>query len=93
MERKNKDMSSSMIIRDETVDEFLKHVNTLLYSDEPTNSLMLGLCGNLQRAKDKQKEDPFFLRIVRDNKTQTCVLQTPPMNLILTYAEKGDIDN
>lgn len=85
-------MNALKVMRDKNVSEFLNHSSQLLYSDEATNSLLLGMCGNIQKDQNKQYENVTFLRIEQDHKTKTCAILIPDRNLILTYAEKEHIE-
>ena len=80
------------VIRDDSVDYFLTKAGSLLYQDEPTNSLMLGLCGNISKAKEPPKFRPILLRIVDGTETVSAAIQTPPMNLVLTYMKDSAIE-
>lgn len=80
------------IVRDPSPTEFLEHAGPLLYRDEPTNSLMLGLCGNILRAKEPPKIPPVFIRILKDGRTVTAAVQTPPMNLVITFAQTEELE-
>ncbi|MGZ3744458.1 MAG: GNAT family N-acetyltransferase [Pseudobdellovibrionaceae bacterium] len=73
-------------------EDFLKYAGPLLYKDESTNSLMLGLCGNIIRAKEPPKETPILMRILKDDQTVSVALQTPPANLVITYATSEELE-
>lgn len=79
-------------VRDSSVKEFLEQAGPLLYRDEATNSLMLGLCGNILRAKESSKTPPVFVRILKDGSTVTAAVQTPPMNLVITFAKTDELE-
>lgn len=81
-----------IVVRDELPKEFLKLAGPLLYSDEETHSLMLGLCENMVKASEPPKNKPVLLRIVKDNQTLATAIQTPPMNLILSYAKQIELE-
>lgn len=76
------------IIRDSDPNRFLEEAGPLLYRDEPTNGLMLGLCENMASASEPPKEAPVLLRVVQNGRTLTAALQTPPANLVITYSTK-----
>jgi len=80
------------IVQDTSPTDFLSRAGTLLYQDEPTNSLMLGLCGNILRAKEPPKQAPLFLRMEIDGRTVTAAIQTPPMNLVIAYADREQLN-
>lgn len=80
------------VVHDPSPNEFLEHAGPLLYRDEPTNSLMLGLCGNILRAKEPPKIPPVFIRILKDGHTVTAAVQTPPMNLVITFAKTDELE-
>ena len=80
------------VVHDPSPNEFLEHAGPLLYRDEPTNSLMLGLCGNILRAKDSPKIPPVFIRILKDGHTVTAAVQTPPMSLVITFAKTEELE-
>ncbi len=80
------------IIRDESPQVFLNEAEKCLYENEPSNSLMLGICGNLIRSNSTQAVAPVLLRVLRDHSTVTAAIQTPPANLVLTNASKSDLD-
>lgn len=86
-------LSRAMVVQDNSADEFLKNAGDLLYKDEAVNSLMLGLAEDmLTRPSHLSKEPPWYLRVVdTQGKTLTAALRTPPMNLILTYADKPEL--
>ncbi len=73
------------VLADSSLATFLPEVAPLLYQQEHTNSLMLGLCGMLATAKEPMA--PLLIRILQDGKTVSAALQTPAHNLVLTYAE------
>jgi len=80
------------IVRDSSAQEFLAAAGPLLYKDEPANSLMLGIAESLSVATDPAKEQALYIRLVNENNmTTTAALQTPPMNLILTYAKTEEL--
>ena len=72
------------IIRDGSINCFLEKTAPLLYRDEPTNSLMLGLCEGM--VANPPKNSPLLIRIVTNDETVSAAIQTPPMNLVITYA-------
>ncbi len=74
------------IIRDESINKFLENTAQLLYRDEPTNSLMLGLCEGMVAIPPKNS--PLLIRIVKNDETVSAAIQTPPMNLVITYADQ-----
>lgn len=80
------------VVQDASVAEFLSSAGTLLYQDEPTNSLMLGLCGNIVRAKEVPKQSPILLRVEKSGRTLTAAIQTPPMNLVIANADREQIE-
>jgi uncharacterized protein len=80
------------VVQDASVTDFLSSAGTLLYQDEPTNSLLLGLCGNIARAKETPKQAPLLLRIENNGRTLTAAVQTPPMNLVLANADREQIE-
>ncbi|MBX3020141.1 MAG: GNAT family N-acetyltransferase [Bdellovibrionales bacterium] len=73
-------------IRDESIQEFINKAGPLLYKDEPTNSLMLGLCEGM--LTNPPKNSPLLVRVVKDNETVSAAIQTPPMNLVITYTDQ-----
>lgn len=80
------------VIQDASPEEFLNHAGPLLYQNEPTNSLMLGLCGNLIRATEPPKSAPLLIRVLQNEKTVTAAIQTSLMNLIVTYASPNQLE-
>lgn len=80
------------VVQDTSVAEFLRNAGSLLYQDEATNSLMLGLCENIVRAKETPTPSPILLRIEQDGRTLTAAIQTPPMHLILANASQEQIE-
>lgn len=80
-----------MVVRDVNPVQFLEEAGALLYRDEPTNSLMLGLCENMAASNEPPKEMPLLLRVVDGGRTVTAAIQTPPMNLVITYAAKDEL--
>jgi predicted GNAT family acetyltransferase len=79
-------------VRDPSVEDFLKQAGSLLYSDEATNSLMLGLCDNISHAKLPSAHQPIFIRVLKDGRTVTAAVQTPPRNLVITYAAAEELE-
>lgn len=75
------------VIRDESIQEFLEEAGSLLYKNEPANSLMLGLCEGM--LANPPKGSPLLVRIVKNNETVSAAIQTPPMNLVITYADQA----
>lgn len=73
------------IIRDESVEVFLEQTKWLLYRNESSNSLMLGLCEGM--ISNTPKSSPILIRIIENNETIAAAIQTPPMNLIITHAD------
>jgi predicted GNAT family acetyltransferase len=84
------DTQSPQIIFDDSVQSFLGKAGDMLYLHEPTNSLMLGLCEGMQ--KQTPKTAPLLIRVVENNKTVSAAIQTPPMNLILTYGHREHLE-
>lgn len=64
---------------------FLESAGPFLYRHEAVNSLMLGLC---EAMSVDDKEKPLLLRWGKDGQTVSAAVQTPPMNLVLTYCPK-----
>lgn len=52
------------VIQDASAEEFIKLSGELLYQDEPTNSLMLGLCEKLLRTREPPEIPCILLRVV-----------------------------
>jgi predicted GNAT family acetyltransferase len=78
------------IVFDNSVSNFLDHAGDLLYQHEAVNSLMLGLCeGMLAQAP---KTAPLLMRVIENNKTVSAAIQTPPMNLIITYSNPEQLE-
>lgn len=77
------------VVRDSNPAQFLEQAGPLLYQDEPTNSLLLGLCETLTTLPELPKEAPLLLRVVENDRTLTAAIQTPPLNLVLTYATES----
>lgn len=78
-------MTAPQFFFDETPQQFLERAGPLLYQHEAVNSLMLGLCGSMS---PDDSEKPLLLRIAREGRTISAIVQTPPMNLVLTYCPK-----
>lgn len=79
------------VVLDSSPNQFLENAGPLLYQDEPMNSLIIGLCGNLLRAKESPKTSPVLIRIVNGDETVAAAIQTPPMNLVITYANEEQL--
>jgi predicted GNAT family acetyltransferase len=91
-------MSAAVVLED-SPEEYLNHAGPLLYKDEATNSLMLGLCSNLIGLKSSQQDLPVMVRVVENGKTVTAALQIPstslvlaPKNLIVTHADSKHVE-
>lgn len=54
---------------------------------------MLGLCGNLAASKEQPKTPPLLLRVVQKGNTVSAAIQTPPKNLVITYADKAHLSH
>jgi uncharacterized protein len=78
------------VFRDKTVHNFLEHAGPLLYKNEPENSLMLGTCENLTITPPKT--EPVLLRLLENGVTVSAAIQTPPLNLILTSANRLQVE-
>ncbi|HWU43748.1 MAG TPA: hypothetical protein VN132_09930, partial [Bdellovibrio sp.] len=78
------------IIQDNSVQEFLEKSSELLYKDEATNSLMLGLCEGM--LVSPTKGSTLFVRMVEQDRTVSAAVQTPGMNLIVTYATTANLE-
>lgn len=61
-------------------------MGSLLYREESSNSLMIGLCESMLTTLPKIS--PIFIRIVKDHETISAAVQTPPMNLVITYSDQ-----
>lgn len=83
---------SLIIIQDQTPDIFLSEAGPLLYQDEASSGLMLGLCGNLARAKEPPKQTPIFLRVLKNGQTVSAAVQAPPNNLVLTFGQRDELE-
>jgi uncharacterized protein len=83
-----------MVARDNNAADFLKNAGDLLYANEATNSLLLGLSEDLvTRPSLLSDEAPWYLRVVdAQGKTLTAALRTPPVNLILTFASEAQVN-
>jgi len=53
---------------------------------------MLGLCGNLDRAKEAPKQAPLLMRLEQNGLTVSAAVQTPAMNLIIANADREQIE-
>ena len=80
------------VIHDPSPNEFLEQAGPLLYREEPSNSLMLGLCGNILRSKESPKVPPLFIRILKDARTVSAAVRTHPISLVITFAKTEEIE-
>jgi len=83
--------SAPKVVADSNAAQFLKEAGELLYQNEPSNSLLLGLGEGVLAAATPPKNPPLLLRVVEDGHTRTAALQTPPNNLVLTFANEADL--
>lgn len=74
---------------DDSVQTFLEHAGELLYQHEAANSLMLGLCEGM--LAQTPKTAPLLIRMIENNKTVSAAIQTPPMNLIITFSKQDHL--
>lgn len=72
------------VISDSTLESFLNNAGSMLYQNEATNGLMLGLCEGMQL--EAPAIPPILIRVVENGKTVSAALQTHKHNLIITYA-------
>ena len=79
-----------ILVQDAQSSEFLKHSHNLLYADEASNSLMLGLATTY--SKIPEAEQPKLFRVIKDGVTLTCALQTGQHNLVITFAKKSELE-
>jgi hypothetical protein len=64
-------------------EDFLDAAGSLLYEQEATNGLMLGICERLVQ-KPSAYKDPFFAVVQDDSgKVQLSATMTPPQNMVL----------
>ena len=77
-------------IQDKSIDDFLKNAGPLLYRDEVANSLMLGLCEGM--VGNPSKISPLLFRVLQEDETVTAAIQTPPKNLVISYAKPDVLD-
>ncbi|MDG0815132.1 GNAT family N-acetyltransferase [Bdellovibrio svalbardensis] len=77
------------IVQDDSAQIFLDNSAELLYRDEPTNSLLIGLCESMRISEPKIA--PILLRFIDGGKTVSAAIQTLPMNLVLTYSNTGQV--
>lgn len=78
------------IVRDDSVETFLKEASPLLYKFEAANSLMLGLSESLLTTP--QEHPPLLIRIVENGQTVSAAIQTPPRNLVITISSRAILD-
>lgn len=72
------------VVLDSTVESFLNNAGPMLYQNEATNGLMLGLCEAI--LVEAPAVPPVLIRVVENGKTVSAALQTHKNNLIVTYA-------
>lgn len=70
--------------------KYLEHAGPMLYQDEATNNLIIGLCEGF--LKTPPRTPPVMIRVQENGKTVASAFQTPPMNLIVTYASQEAIE-
>ncbi|WPU66613.1 GNAT family N-acetyltransferase [Peredibacter starrii] len=70
------------VVRDESVNTFLDEAGPLLYQNEPTNSLILGVAEGMLRSAPKIP--PLLLRVLDNGQTISAAIQNRPSNLILS---------
>jgi predicted GNAT family acetyltransferase len=72
------------------VERFLEDSRAALESNEAANSLMLGLCGRLERHPDRFKAAPWLRTVADAEGLVMAALMTPPHNL-LVYHHRGEL--
>ncbi len=75
------------VVRDSEAEKFLSEAKSLLYADEATNSLLLGLAEMVRNKGESGQTEAVLLRVVHEGQTLTAALQTPPMNLVISESE------
>lgn len=75
------------VVRDSNAETFLSEAKSLLYADEATNSLLLGLAEMVCNKGESEQTEAVLLRVVHEGQTLTAALQTPPMNLVISESE------
>lgn len=80
------------IVRDTSLATFFENAAHFLYTDEPENSLILGLCDYLHNIDTSKHPPPIFIRVLRDGILATVAIQTPPRNLVLTHVGNAELN-
>jgi predicted GNAT family acetyltransferase len=89
--RKNDQAATPLEVRQESsVQSFLAEAGPLLYREEAANSLILGICEGMTIIPSKNS--PLLIRLVENGVTISAAVQTPPMNLVLTYSKLSQLE-
>ena len=83
---------NTIVIQDYSVEEFIKATGDMLYKNEASNSLMLGICDSL--LKSNKSNDNFFLyRVLEDDHIKSAAIHTPPYPLVITYSNEVQLEH
>lgn len=80
------------IVQDSSPEQFLEQATPLLYRDEATNSLMLGICENIARLRKTLPSTPLLVRVLQGDRTVTAAVQTSTRNVVLTHARDEELN-
>lgn len=79
------------LVQDSSINDFVRNTTGLLYSDEATHNLMIGLSEGLMKNGPAVKPGTILLRWVEDDLTKAAALKLPLHNLVLSFAEKLEL--
>lgn len=72
----------------DSAEAFLRNVGPVLEKDEPANSLILGICGQLARRSGQYEAVPCLKSVEGERELALAALMTPPHRLLLSSARQ-----
>ena len=78
------------IVKDNSLKTFLDEAGPLLYQNEPSNSLILGVAEGMQRSVPKNA--PLLIRVLENGRTVSAAIQNLPSHLILTNGTTEELE-
>ena len=83
---------NTIVIQDYSIEEFIKATGDMLYENEASNSLMLGICDSLLKSK-KSNNNFFLYRVLENGHIKSAAIHTPPYPLVITYSNEEQLNH